>query len=171
MAHQILSVTYQVLLCLFLLAGVVMVPFTLPGTWVIVLAALLYSLVKDYHIVGDWKVLLVLIIMAVAGEVVEFVTGALGAKKADVPTGAVVCSMIGGILGAVIGVPVFLIGALLGLLIGTFLGAFIYQLIKDGQVRVALKDSFVVLTSRVIAIFAKTAIAVGMAIYLLWMTF
>jgi uncharacterized protein YqgC (DUF456 family) len=166
MAQQILSVTYQVVLCLFLLAGVVMIPFTLPGTWLIVLASFLYSFVRDYD-TADWKVVLILVILAALGEAIEFATGTLGPKKENVPTGAIVCSIVGGVIGVIVGVPVFLVGAVLGLLIGTFLGALIYTLIKDGQVRVALRHAWAVLTSRVISIFAKTSIAVGMAVYLL----
>jgi len=165
--QEILSITYQVLLCLLTIGGIAMILFTLPGTWVIVLAAFLYSLVRDFQAGSDWTVIILLAVFAVTGEVVEFVAGALGAKKQDVPTGAIVCSMVGGIAGALIGVPVFLVGALLGLLLGTFLGALIYMLLKDGRVGVALKNAWAVLTSRVISIFAKTAIGIGMAIYLL----
>jgi uncharacterized protein YqgC (DUF456 family) len=167
MAQQILSVTYEVLLCILTLGGVVMILFTLPGTWVIVAAAFLYSLVRDFQAGSDWTVLIILAVLAAVGEVVEFVAGTLGAKKDNVPNGAIICSIIGGIVGAIIGVPVFLVGALLGLLVGTFLGALIYMLMKDGRVGVALKNAWAVLTSRVISIFAKTAIAVGMGIYLL----
>ncbi|HEX5038130.1 MAG TPA: DUF456 domain-containing protein [bacterium] len=167
MTHQILSVTYDVLLCLLVVGGIVMVLFTLPGTWVIVAAALLYSLVRDFQVSSDLIVIAWLVVLALIGEAIEFATGTLGPKKVEVPTGAIVCSIIGGIVGAIIGVPVFLIGAVLGLLLGTFLGALIYTLIKDGRVKVAFKHAFAVLTSRVISIFAKTAIAVGMAIYLL----
>ena len=167
MTHQILSVTYDVLLCLLVVGGIVMVLFTLPGTWVIVAAALLYSLVRDFQGSSDWVVIVWLVVLALIGEIIEFVTGALGPKKAEVPTGSIVCSMIGGIIGAIIGVPVFLIGAVLGLLIGTFIGALIYTLIKDGRVGAALRHAWAVLTSRIISIFAKTVIAVGMSIYLL----
>lgn len=167
MVHQILSVTYQVVLCLLITGGVVLVLFTLPGTWLIAVAALLYSLVRDFQASSDWVVIAWLIALAILGEVVEFVTGALGPKKVEVPTGAIICSILGGIAGAIIGVPVFLIGAVLGLLIGTFVGALVYTLVKDGKVRVALRHAVAVLTSRVISIFAKTAIAVGMAVYIL----
>jgi hypothetical protein len=165
--HSVLSVTYQVLLCLLLAGGVAMVLFTLPGTWLIAVAAFLYSLVRDFDASSDWIVLVWLAVLALIGEVVEFVASTLGPKKVEVPTGAIVCSIIGGIIGAIIGVPVFLIGAVLGLLIGTFLGALVYTLVKDGRVRVALRHAWAVLTSRVISIFAKTSIAVGMAAYLL----
>lgn len=171
MTQQILSVVYQVLLCALTAAGVGMILFTLPGTWVIVAAAFLYSLVRDFQAGSDWIVVAILAVLAGLGEVVEFAAGTLGAKKENVPTGAIVCSIVGGIVGAIIGVPVFLIGALLGLLIGTFIGALVYMLLKDGRVRVALKNAWAVLTSRVISIFAKTAIGVGMGVYLLLKVF
>lgn len=171
MLHTTLSITYQVLLCLFLTAGVVMVPFTLPGTWVIAVAALLYSLVRDFQASSDWVVIGILVGLALVGEGIEFLTGTLGAKRENVPTGAIVCSMIGGIVGAIIGVPVFLVGALLGLLLGTFLGALIYCLVKDGHVRQALRHSWSILTSRVVSIFAKTSVAIGMAVYVLFKVF
>lgn len=169
--HSVLSVTYQVFLCLFLLAGVVMIPFTLPGTWVIVVASFLYALVRDYQASADWKVIAVLAGLALLGELIEFLTGTLGPAKEKVPTGAIVCSVIGGIAGAIIGVPVFLIGALLGLLLGSFFGAFLYCLVKDGHVRQALRHSWLILTSRVIAIFAKTAIGAGMVVFVLFKVF
>lgn len=165
--HAVLSVSYQVLLCFLLVAGLVMVLFTLPGTWLMVVAALLYSFVRDFQASSDWKIILWLIVLALIGEAIEFVTGTLGPKREKVPTGAIVCSIIGGIIGAIVGVPVFLIGAVLGLLLGTFLGALAYTFFKDGQIRIAFQHARAVLTSRVISIFAKGAIALGMAIFIL----
>ncbi len=129
-------------------------------------AAILYSLVRDFQSSSDLKVILITIGLAAVGEVVEFLTGTLGPKKANVSTGAIIASVIGGIMGALVGVPVFLIGALLGLFLGTFLGALTYALFKEGNVGTALHQAFAVLTSRVISVFAKTAIAAGMAVYL-----
>ncbi len=100
------------------------------------------------------------------GEGIELLTSVIGAKSQEVPTGAVIVSLVCGIIGAIIGVPVFLIGSVLGLLLGTYLGALIYSLIQQGDVRKALDQSLVVLTSRVISIFAKTSVALGMAVYL-----
>lgn len=171
MIHHILSIASIVLLCLTLLAGVLMVPFTLPGTWVIVGAALLYSLVGDFHNSPRWLVVSILAGLAVVGEMLDYAASAVSAKKENVPAGAVICSILGGLVGAVIGVPVFLIGALLGLLIGTFLGAFVYSLIRKKIVSEAFRDSFVILTSRIISIFAKTALAMGMSVYVLFKVF
>ena len=128
--------------------------------------AFLYSLVRDFKESSDWKVVLIVVGLALVGEGIELLTGILGAKSQEVPTGAIVASLVGGIIGAIIGVPIFLVGSVLGLLLGTYLGALIYSLIQQGNVRKALDQSLVVLTSRVISIFAKTSVAIGMVVYL-----
>jgi len=169
--HHALSIAEIVLLFVALLAGVAMVPFTLPGTWVIAGAAFLYSLVANFKTSSDWLVVGILAALALFGEALDYAASAVSAKRENVPTGAVICSIVGGLAGAIIGVPVFLIGALLGLLVGTFLGAFLYSLIKKGDVSEALRHSGVILTSRIISIFAKTALAMGMAAYVAFQAF
>ena len=173
-----LNVVLNTFFVLFLLAGVVLVPFTLPGTWLIVLTATMYAIVRDYHFAGqqmtgssDWKVILTLLIFALAGEIVEFYTGIIGAKKYQVPNGAIVCSIIGGLIGAIVGVPVVFVGAIFGLLLGTFLGAFIYLLFTAVSPKESFKMALATLCSRVVAIFAKTVIAMAMVIFLFIHTF
>jgi uncharacterized protein YqgC (DUF456 family) len=166
-----MSYFYLTLFCVFLAAGLIAVPFTLPGTWIMLIAAILYSLVRVFQSTSDLKVILIVAGLAVVGEIVEFLTGTLGPKKVNVSTRAIIASVIGGIVGALVGVPIFLVGALLGLFLGTFLGALTYALIKEGNVETALRQAFAVLTSRVISVFAKTAIAAGMAVYLVMKVF
>jgi uncharacterized protein YqgC (DUF456 family) len=157
----------KVFLLGFILGGIALVPLGLPGTWIIVGAAFLYSLFLDFSSKGsDFWVILTLILMAVVGEVIEFLVGTLGGKKFEVSTGAIIASFVGGILGAIIGVPVFLIGSLLGLLLGVFLGALIYELAVTKDWGVALKSAIAVFFSRLVASFMKTCIAVAMGIYL-----
>lgn len=133
----------------------------------IVVDAFLFSLVRDFKAGSDWKVVLIVVGLALLGEGIEFLAGILGAKSQKVPTGAIIASLIGGIIGAIVGVPVFLIGSVLGLLLGTFLGAFLYSLVREREVRRAIGQSIAVLTSRIISIFAKTGVALGMSVYLL----
>jgi uncharacterized protein len=157
----------KALLILFTLAGIVLVPLGLPGTWLIVGVAFLYSFFFDFLPPGgDIWVLIVLITLAVLGEILEFLVGTLGGKQFDVSTGAIISSVVGGLIGAIIGVPVFLIGSLLGLLLGVFLGALIYELAMTKQIGLALKAALAVFFSRMVASFIKTCIAVGMGVYL-----
>jgi uncharacterized protein YqgC (DUF456 family) len=165
-----MGILILVLFILLLIVGVAIVPIGLPGTWLIVLDAFFYSLIRDFD-TKDWKVLLVVGTLALLGEAIEFLSGILGAKSQKVPNGAIIASMIGGIVGAIIGVPVFLIGAVLGLLLGTFIGALLYSLITHPHAGEAIRFAFVILFSRVISIFAKTSVAVTMVIYLLFKVF
>jgi uncharacterized protein YqgC (DUF456 family) len=167
MSYVILS-----LFILFLAVGILLVSLGLPGTWLIVADALLYSLLRDYKgETQDWKVVLFVAMLALAGEAIEFGASVLGARREKVPTGAIVASIAGGLLGAVIGIPVFLIGSVLGLLLGTYLGALIYSLITQPQAGEAFRFARSVLFSRVVSIFAKTTVAVVMSVYLLFKVF
>ncbi len=166
-----LTILILFIFCLLLVIGVTLVPLGLPGTWLIVLDAFLYSLVRDYKNTDDWKVVLVALLLALAGEGIEFATGVFGAKNQKIPTGAIVASIVGGIIGAIVGVPVFLIGAVLGLLLGTFLGALIYGLITHPHLKEAIRFAIVTLFSRVVSIFAKTTVALVMVAYLLFKVF
>jgi uncharacterized protein YqgC (DUF456 family) len=160
-----------VFLCIGL--GLLMVPLGLPGTWVIVIGAVVYSLFFGFDggASSALAVNAILIGIAVFGEIVEFFVGTLGSKPLKVSNGAIVCAFIGGIVGAIIGVPVFLIGSLLGVFLGAFLGAFIWELATLGSVGRALTNALAVLATKVVATFLKTALAIGMAVYLLFKLF
>ena len=103
--------------------------FNLPGTWLMVLVtALLKWWLPDYVQVS-WTVLGMAAGLAVLGEVLEFVLGAAGSRRAGGSTRAaalaIVGSLVGGLLGTALPVPV------VGTLIGACLGAFAGSLIGD----------------------------------------
>lgn len=157
----------KTILLLLVLVGIVLVLFGLPGTWIIVGGAFLYSIFFSFSSVSsDFWVVFILIVLALLGEIFEFLVSIVGGKMLQVSTGALLSSIIGGILGAMIGVPVFLIGSFLGLLLGAFLGAFVYELLVTRKFGTALNAATGVFFSRVVAIFVKTSIAIGMGVYI-----
>ncbi|MBF0492801.1 MAG: DUF456 domain-containing protein [Deltaproteobacteria bacterium] len=159
----------EIILLLASLVGVALVPLGLPGTWLIFALSFLYSLLWNFsRSSSDFKVLALLFILALMGEILELFVSFWGAKKLQVSTGAFWASLAGGLLGALIGVPVFLIGSLLGLLLGTFLGAFVYEYVKRQSFKNATLSAFAVFFSRMVASFMKTALALGMWVYLLF---
>lgn len=171
MILSILSMIGFTVFVLVLLAGLFLVPLGLPGTWLIVANAFVYSLITDFQADrSDFWVLLFVIILAIVGEILEFGIGVLGSKGMKVSNGAIVCSIIGGILGAFIGFPLFLIGSIIGLLIGVFAGAFAYEILMKKDVRIALDASVKTFFSRIMSMFVKTFIAFVMVIYLLMKT-
>ncbi len=150
-----------------------MVPLGLPGTWVIVLAGVVYSLFYPFDggSGSAWWTNGILIGLALFGEAMEFGVNIFGAKPLKVSNGAIWSALIGGIVGAIIGVPVFLIGSLIGLFIGAFLGAFCYELIVLKSIPRAFVNACAVLTTRIVSMSLKTTLAIGMAVYLFFKLF
>lgn len=166
-----LSTVGGVLLAIVL--GVLMVPLGLPGTWLIVVGGLLYSLIYPFDggTTSAIGVNLTLIGLAIFGEIMEFLIGTLGSKPLKVSNGAIICAFIGGIVGAIVGVPVFLVGALIGIFLGAFVGALVYEWVTLKSFGKALVNAWAVLATKMVASFLKTALALGMGIYLAFKMF
>jgi uncharacterized protein len=107
----------------------------LPGNWLIVGAAALFAWlmpVRDGRGV-TWTTVLVLLGLAVLGEVIEFVAGAAGAAKQGASRRAVALAMVGAFVGSIVGLgigtPVPVLGsfvlAVLGGAVGAFAGAYL----------------------------------------------
>src|SRR2546425_11222876 len=88
---------YAILL-LLALAGIFVTLLGLPGLWGMVLAALVYAWYTAWHYLGLWTVV-ALIVIAAAAEVIEFVAGSAGAKKAGGSRRAAWGALVGGLLG------------------------------------------------------------------------
>ncbi len=166
--HSALHSIPKLILILSSLISVFLVPLSLPGTWLILALCGLYSLLFNFNASADWKVLLILALIATLAEVLEFIVSFVGGKKLNVSNGALWSSLLGGLIGAFIGVPVFLIGSLLGLLLGTFLGAFIYEYSLHKSFSKAFTAAVAVFFSRLVASFLKTSLALGMWVYLIF---
>jgi uncharacterized protein len=102
----------------------------LPGNWIMVGAAALFTALMPLapeRGVG-WKMIIVLALLAVVGEIIEFAAGAAGAAKQGASRRAIVLSMVGAIIGSIVGVStgsvVPIVGSLIGALFGGAAGAF-----------------------------------------------
>jgi uncharacterized protein YqgC (DUF456 family) len=168
MWNQIIHIGLMALVFILMAVGILMTPLTLPGTWLVAGAGVLYSIFSNFDggATSTWWVLGWLVGLATFGEIMELVVGTLGGKAVNVSNGAIIAAFVGGMLGLFIGVPVFLVGALIGLYLGAFLGAFIYELYVLGSVGKALVTAATVLTTRMMASFLKTCLAIGMAVFL-----
>ena len=75
-----------------------------------------------------WETLLTLVLLAMAGELVEFFAGAYGAGKKGASRRAMILAvagtMVGSIVGTAIGIPIPIVGPIIGALGGGVLGAF-----------------------------------------------
>jgi uncharacterized protein len=98
-----------------------MVLLRLPGIWLMVLMTTLAAIITwDEGMFSVWT-LGVVFVLALISEVLEFMAGAVGTKKAGGSQGAAWAAMFGGIAGAIGGtflIPVPVVGSLLGAILG-----------------------------------------------------
>lgn len=146
--------------------GVFLTLLGLPGTWIMLLAALGVELWKP-ELLGT-GVLITAAVLCVIAEVVEFIAGAVGAKKAGGSKRAAVGAVIGGVVGGLVGTVVILIpivGTLLGASIGAGIGAAGLELtIQDRRnVDAAGKVAAGAFIGRLLATVFKTMFAVSIA--------
>ncbi len=162
------SIGGYILLCLFMLAGLVITPLGLPGNWVILGCAAAYGFATQWA-KFDWWFILLLAVAAVVGEIIEALSSAVGAKKFGASTGATIAAIVGSIVGLGLGTGVLpLIGTLVGAFVGAFLGAFIYEYIRLGDHEQALRAGLGAFLGRTAAVIAKEAIGilmVGLLVY------
>ena len=156
--------TAFILLIVVDLGGLVLCAFTLPGTWLMLGAAAVYAWVTRGAYVA-WPTLLVLLGLALTAEVLEFVFGGAGAKKA----GASKWGIAGGLLGALLGgifltgfIPVPILGTVVGICLGSFAGAFTVELALGKPVGRSVRIGFGAFKGRLLGMVAKFSIGLTM---------
>lgn len=150
------------LLVLAQVAGLLLIPFGLPGTWLQVLGLVGFAALTDFRLVGAVPIVAVLV-LAAAGEVIEFMLGGRYARKYGGSKRAAWGAILGGLVGAFVGVPVFLIGSVIGAFIGAFAGAALMELTRSPDHRAALRVGWGAFVGRLVATAAKSAIGVAIA--------
>ncbi len=156
-----------VLLVLALVFGLLLVPFGLPGLWVMVAAALVYSYAVPSSGIGVAS-LLVAFAMALGAELMEFALAGRFARRYGGSRRAGWGAVLGGIVGAIVGVPVPLIGSMIGAFAGAFVGALLFELTLGTRAGPATRVATGALLGRVAAVVVKVALGVMMAVWLLF---
>ena len=154
------------LLALIVGLGLIMIPFGLPGTWIIAGAALGYSLLVP----GSISIFTVVIVsvLALVGEVIEFTLTAKYTRKYGGSRRASWGAIIGGMIGAVIGVPVPIVGSVVGAFAGAFVGAFVAELSRGSEGGNATRVATGALIGRAVAAAMKVGIGLAMAAWILF---
>lgn len=122
-----------ILLIVAFLVGLVLIPFGLPGLWLMVLALIGYAALTGFERVSVLT-LVVVVLIAVAGEVLEAFVGFGMAKKFGGSSRAGWGALVGGLIGAVVGTPVPVLGNLVGAFLGAFIGAAAFEATRQGEV-------------------------------------
>jgi hypothetical protein len=154
-------VAYGILL-LLCLSGIFITLLGLPGLWVMVLAALVYAWYTSFQYIALWTLVILIVIAAIA-ELIEFLAGSAGAKKAGGSRRAAWGALIGGLLGAfLLTIPIPIIGTTIGLCIGVFVGALIGEMSVRDDTAHSIRVGFAATRARIYAIIIKLFFSVAM---------
>lgn len=147
-----------------LLLGLIIIPFGLAGTFLIVVDVFIFALLTDFRpITGSF--LAVLLALSIFVELIEFFLGAAVAKKYGSSKWGMFGAVIGGILGAIWATPVFpFFGTIIGAFIGVFLGAFFLEFFRFSDMNKALKAGWGAFLGAITGRFLKLIVAVTMVI-------
>jgi len=146
------------------IAGLISHIFGLPGNFIILGVSILFGWYGGFKEI-TLTTLIVLLALALLGELIEFIVGILGAKKYKSSNKAIVGSIVFGIIGGILGIPFFLgIGAVIGAFIGAFVGAFFVEFLLEKNVDRAMKSGWGAFLGRLAGTFFKGAIGVTMVV-------
>lgn len=151
------------LLTVVLLLSFVMIPFGLPGLWIMVGAGLAYQLlvpgtIGTATVVGT-------ALLALVAEILEVTLAGRYARKYGGSRRAGWGAIIGSIVGAIVGVPVPIIGSLVGGFVGAFVGAFIAERSRGTELGGSSRVATGALIGRVVAAAMKTGVGVLIAVW------
>lgn len=136
----------------------------LPGNWLMVASAALVAwLFWDQQMIGRWT-LVSLLVLAVVGEVLEFVAGAFGTKTAGGSRGGAFGALLGGLVGAIAGtfvIPIPVLGSLIGACGGAFCGALAFELAGGQELEPAVRSGVGAGVGRFFGTVAKLVVGVG----------
>jgi hypothetical protein len=153
---------------LALLASLLIIPLGLPGTWLMIVAAIALNLLSGVDRVGTFT-LIGVGVLALIGELLEFSVTGRYTRKYGGSRRAGWGAIIGGMVGAIMGVPVPVVGSMIGAFVGAFVGALVFEYTrKDADHRTATRVAWGALLGRVAAAAMKVGIGFAMAAWLLF---
>ena len=137
-----------------------LIPLGLPGTWLQVVAAGVVAWAVGQPLGG----LLVLLALAIAGEVAETLSGQWGTRRYGGSRRAAWGALLGGFAGLFVGLPVPIVGSLVTSFIGTFVGAMVGEMWDRGAGVADLRVGVGALLGRALGVGVKLGVAFLIAI-------
>jgi uncharacterized protein YqgC (DUF456 family) len=153
-----LVLVFTLLAMLVGLIGIVLP--VIPGTIVILVAAVIYALIDGFQAVG-WPTLVVLGLLTVVAVTADLWAASVGAKVG----GASVWSILAGLVGGLVG---FVVLNLLGAILGAVLGVLLTEAVRVGDLRQALKAGGGWALGWVLATVLQLAIGLVMVAIFVW---
>lgn len=161
---------WYIVLITLQITGLVLNILGMPGLWVMVLSTGAYMWITgDQQYVSIWT-LVFLFVLAILAEIVEFLAGSAGAKKAGASALGQFGAVIGGVVGAIVGtivLPVPVVGTVVGACLGSFLGSMAIEWYRRGELDHSMRVGWGAAKGRFYGILAKTGF--GLVIFVITM--
>jgi hypothetical protein len=150
----VLAILGWTLFSLAIVAGLALNLVGLFGNWIILGAIAIAWAATDHFTLGG---LVIMLLFAAVGEVLEFFASAFGATRFGGGKGASAAAMVGCLAGAVLGSPILpIVGTLIGAVAGAFIAAVLYEYIQmEKQMNVAFRTGMGAAIGRIAGMFAK----------------
>ncbi len=153
-------------------AGLVMIPFGLPGVGFILLSTVIYSFATGFSAAVSIKLLIIFCALTLFAETADNWFMALGARKFGASRAAVWLSFVGAIVGSVLlgsllALVIGVLGPFVGAFAGSFLTVFLYEYVRKRQAKEALRAGWGTVLGRTAGIVLKMTIGVGMVLTVL----
>ena len=159
-----LSVIGWIFFALGLLVGVLVIPFGIPGTFIIVAVSFLAGLATHFQAI-TWPFLGALLAISLGVELIEFVLGALSARKFGSSKWGMWGSILGGLFFAIWATPLSpVIGTIFGAFIGAFVGAFVFEFLRFGDLNRALRSGWGSFLGAITGRLLKLVVAIVMVV-------
>ncbi|MFL5577942.1 MAG: DUF456 family protein [Gemmatimonadaceae bacterium] len=155
------------LLAAVLLLSLFLIPFGLPGTWLMLAAAVGFNALTGSDRIGVVS-LVVVGVLAFVGELLEFSLAGRYTRKYGGSRRASWGAILGGIVGAFVGVPVPLVGSMIGAFVGSFVGALVAEYTRSASAGTATRVATGALLGRVVAAAMKVGVGFVMAVWLVF---
>ena len=149
------------------LAGLALIPFGLPGLWLIVLGIIGYGWLTDFTTMSAGFLVLILG-LALAGELLEAWMGFRFARRYGGSRRAGWGALVGGLIGAIIGVPVPILGSVVGGFVGAFAGAALFEYSSARKSETAARAGWGAVLGRAAAVGIKMGLGLVMIVLALW---
>ena len=159
----------KILIVFLCLSGIFLSLMSFGGTFLITLAYLFVWVINKFEDFWYWLVMLVLLLLlSIAGEILEFFSTSIGGKKFGASNISFFTTLVFGIAGGLWGTFILpIIGTLIGTILGAVLAAFITELIIKNKVKPALLASVGVLAGKTGSMLIKTLLSLFMAVFVI----
>jgi uncharacterized protein len=152
------------LLALAMIAGLLLIPLGLPGTWLQAAALAGFAWWTDFATVGLIPVVVV-VLLALLAEIGDLLLAGRYARRYGGGGRAALGAIVGGLAGALVGVPVPLLGSVFGAFIGAFVGAAALELFGGGAAGSAARAGWGALVGRIVSTAMKGGVGVVIALF------